>query len=112
MSVNARKQLEDGLGGVFLSLGASLYQFTQNRWRRPFRALFVGSQVFVPYTLRKYFVRSKIVCQSTRGYDALVFKLGSRRWPGANAVKYLYDLVSSQIIVIRSHSSKKENKGV
>ena len=75
MNVNARKQLEDGLRTPFLLSEALLYQFTQNRWRRPFGALFMGSQVFVPYTLRKYFVRSKIVCQSTRGYDALVFKL-------------------------------------
>ena len=110
--MNTRKQLEDGLRTPFLSSEALLYQITQNRWEGPSRAIFMRSQVFVPYTLREDFVRSKIVCQNTRGYDALVFKLGSRRRPGANAVKYPYDLVSSQIIVIRSHSSKKENKGV
>ena len=79
MSVNARKQLEDGLGGVFLSLGASLYQFTQNRWRRPFRALFVGSQVFVPYTLRNYLVHSQNDRQKTRNYAASALDHSDRR---------------------------------
>lgn len=79
MSVNARRQLEDGPGGVFLSLGAPLYQFTQNRWRRPFRVLFMGSQMFVPYTLMNYPVHSQNDRQKTCNYAASVLNHSDRR---------------------------------